>query len=117
MTDQFLYLGINRDGFAVAAVVDDPKFRNDTARTVGQWIRDGLAVERFPSGEGWKRLKADREARKAARTQAEDVWLFQLKEQFAPLGIEIRREGTWTFMRYFAVPAETCERVYLEAAE
>lgn len=46
-----------------------------------------------------------------------NVLLHQIKRRFTPLGIEVRREGTtYTFMRYFAVPVETCE-AYLEAAE
>jgi hypothetical protein len=40
------YIGRGECGCLFAAVVDDPAHRRDTARSVAQMIRDGLAVER-----------------------------------------------------------------------
>jgi hypothetical protein len=40
------YVGTKPCGCTVAAVVDDPAYRKDTARSVAEFIADGLNVER-----------------------------------------------------------------------
>lgn len=37
-------------GCTVAAIVDDPGHKRHTARLVADWIKDGLLVERAPTG-------------------------------------------------------------------
>lgn len=69
MTD-FSYLGINEKGDAVAIVIDDPRFKKDTARTIAQWIKDGRTVERHEHHAACARLKADWEKRLSERKQS-----------------------------------------------
>ena len=40
------YVGIKECGCVVAAVVDVPEHRKETAKAVQEWIRDGLQIER-----------------------------------------------------------------------
>jgi hypothetical protein len=40
------YVGRYACGCAVAACVDDPQWKKDTAKTLSQWIKEGMAVER-----------------------------------------------------------------------
>ncbi len=40
------YIGRKACGCIVAACVDSPGFENDTALTIGGWVREQLAVER-----------------------------------------------------------------------
>jgi len=40
------YIAKKSCGCIVAAIVDRPERKNETAREVSKWIRDGLAVER-----------------------------------------------------------------------
>lgn len=47
------YIGFKACGHAVAAVVDDGRFTKEVAKTVAQWVRDGLAIER--KTVGWAR--------------------------------------------------------------
>lgn len=41
------YVGRKECGCFVAAIVDAPEHRKDTAREVAKWIRQGLAIERM----------------------------------------------------------------------
>jgi hypothetical protein len=59
MNNEFNYIGINQSGLAVALVVDDPKYKKDTAKIVSQWIKEGLSVMHMEHNESIERLKAD----------------------------------------------------------
>lgn len=51
------YIGINEAGECRAIVCDDPGCeKKDTARMVGEWIRDGRKVERLPIDEAKARF-------------------------------------------------------------
>jgi hypothetical protein len=41
------YIGSYACGCAVAAVVDDPQFKKDTAKRIAEWVRNGMTVERL----------------------------------------------------------------------
>lgn len=41
------YIGRKKCGCVVAAVVDMPGFEKETAKTVAEFIRDGLTIERI----------------------------------------------------------------------
>ena len=41
----------------VAAAVDKPEHRKDTAKHVAQWVRSGLTIERVPVDDARKALK------------------------------------------------------------
>jgi hypothetical protein len=49
------YVGVLSCGCAVAATVDRPEWKRDTARTIAEWIKDGLTVERWTV----ERVRAD----------------------------------------------------------
>lgn len=51
------YIGINEAGECRAIVCDDPGCEKDTARMVGEWIRDGRKVERLPIEEAKVRFR------------------------------------------------------------
>lgn len=40
------YVGFKACGCAVAAAVDNPAHRKDTAKSIAAWVKDGLTVER-----------------------------------------------------------------------
>jgi hypothetical protein len=40
------YMGRRSCGCVVAITVDDPEYKKDTAKEIGKWIRQGLAIER-----------------------------------------------------------------------
>jgi hypothetical protein len=42
----FAYVGITRCGCAVAATIDSAAFAKDVRKTVVDWMRDGLHIER-----------------------------------------------------------------------
>ncbi len=72
--DDFLYIGIDAEGLCVCMVVDDQKYKRDTAKRVAQWIREGKTISRVPRAAGiermnadWPRVKARREARSEGR--------------------------------------------------
>ena len=44
------YAAICKCGGVVAATMDVPEHKRDVAKTVAEWIRDELAVERISSG-------------------------------------------------------------------
>jgi hypothetical protein len=67
MDNEFNYIGINQDDLAVALVVDDPKYKKETAKTIAQWIRQGLSITRMPHEDSIARLKADWPKVKAMR--------------------------------------------------
>jgi hypothetical protein len=50
------YIGINKEGSCRAACVDEPAAAKQTARTVADWIKRGLTVERVTVAEARKRL-------------------------------------------------------------
>lgn len=43
----YTYVAFNSEGRAHAFVRDDPKFVNDTAKTVSTWIKEGRAIKRM----------------------------------------------------------------------
>lgn len=45
VNEHMAYIGRKSCGCVVAAYVDDPERRKDTAKEVASWIRDGLTVE------------------------------------------------------------------------
>lgn len=47
------YVGFKPCGCAVAAIVDDEVSKKDLPKTIAEWIRDGLAIER--KTVGWVR--------------------------------------------------------------
>lgn len=49
MTERMAYIGQKPCGCVVAAAVDIPECRKETAKDVAEWIRSGLTVERVPS--------------------------------------------------------------------
>ena len=67
---EFTYIGINEHGEARAAIVDDPAYAEDTARTLGKWIMMGRKIERLPHKEACARLRVD-DLKRLARTQQE----------------------------------------------
>jgi hypothetical protein len=56
-TDDMVYIVVKGCGCVVGIVVDDAEYLDDTARSVQEFIRDGLAVERVSRVEGVRRLK------------------------------------------------------------
>ena len=52
------YIGINKEGKCRAAAVDNPEHAKDVAKTVADWIKHGLTVERVTVEEARKRLAA-----------------------------------------------------------
>lgn len=70
-------------GHVVAAAVDEPRHRKDTAASVAEWLRDGLRLDRIPCADqplNWcseecprmKQVRAEQaaaEARKAKRAR------------------------------------------------
>jgi hypothetical protein len=48
----FMYIARKECGRVAALCWDEPKFRKDTAKTVADYIRRGLAVERLERFEG-----------------------------------------------------------------
>lgn len=50
-SEQMAYVARCACGAVVAAVIDDPNYRRDTAREVAAWIRGGLVVERMTVDE------------------------------------------------------------------
>ena len=72
-------------GHIVAAVVDDPNHRKDTAKNLAEWVRDGYTITRGPSASGkginwcssdcprmkeFRKLQAEADARKAKRQRS-----------------------------------------------
>ncbi len=61
-------------GHIVAAVVDNPEHRSDTAKTVAKWIKDGLRVNKATSPEVraavWCPSACDRRIQAAADRKA-----------------------------------------------
>ena len=51
------YIGIKACGCVQAVVVDDPKYPKDTARSVSDFIKDGLTVERVTMAVMREKLK------------------------------------------------------------
>lgn len=51
------YIGRKACGCCVAAAVDKPEHRKDTAKHVAQWVRSGLTIERVPVDDARKALK------------------------------------------------------------
>jgi NADPH:quinone reductase-like Zn-dependent oxidoreductase len=41
-----VYVGIKNCGCMVAAMVDNPEHKKDTAKEIAKWIREGLTIER-----------------------------------------------------------------------
>lgn len=50
------YIGINKEGKCRAAAVDNPEHVKDTAKTVADWIKHGMTVERVTVAEARRRL-------------------------------------------------------------
>lgn len=46
MPETMSYVGKKPCGCVVAAVVDDPNHKRDVARTIAEWVKGGLTVER-----------------------------------------------------------------------
>lgn len=47
------YVGVKACGCAVSACVDRPEYAKDTAKTLAEWVREGLTIER--KTVGWAR--------------------------------------------------------------
>jgi len=47
-----VYIGLCEHGKARAIVVDDPRWRTDTAEFVAEMVKDGLTVKRVEGAEG-----------------------------------------------------------------
>lgn len=45
-TELMSYAGIKKCGCCVAAAVDNPEHKAETAKEVAKWIREGLTIER-----------------------------------------------------------------------
>ena len=50
------YIGINKDGKCRAAVVDNPDHAKDTRKSVQEFMKSGLTIERVTIEEARKRL-------------------------------------------------------------
>lgn len=50
------YLGVKSCGCAVAAVIDDPRWKDLAAKDVAAFIKDGLTVEHVTCEEMSKRI-------------------------------------------------------------
>ena len=61
------YIGINAAGLAVCAAVDRPEYVKDTARSIAEWVRDGLKVER--RSVEWVRANLGKPATPEGRTE------------------------------------------------
>lgn len=55
--DDYVYIAIKPCGDASAILVDRLSTARETAKTVGQWLREGYKVERVLREAGLKRLK------------------------------------------------------------
>lgn len=55
----YSYIGIREDGVAVAIVIDDPRYKRDTAKTIVEWIRKGRTIERLEHHAAVSRLQND----------------------------------------------------------
>ena len=51
------YIGRKECGCVVAAVVDDPKYKKDTAQSVAEFLEGGLTIERVTLDETRELLK------------------------------------------------------------
>ena len=49
--DTYAYIGVDENGRTVAACVDMPALKEDTAREVSDWIKDGLIIHRVTEEE------------------------------------------------------------------
>lgn len=61
MSEMFTYVGINEQGLVRAACIDDPRCKRDTAKTIAEWIRMGITIERLPHKVACERLRKDSE--------------------------------------------------------
>jgi len=52
-TNRPAYVGFKSCGCAVAACVDGPEYAKETAKTLSEWVRGGLTIER--KTVGWVR--------------------------------------------------------------
>ncbi len=52
------YIGRKACGCCVAAAVDKPEYRKDTAKHLADWVRGGLTVEHVPAEQARAALKA-----------------------------------------------------------
>ena len=52
-TNHPAYVGFKSCGCAVAACVDGPEYAKETAKTLAEWVRGGLTIER--KTVGWVR--------------------------------------------------------------
>ena len=50
------YIGVKECGCVVAACVDNPKHKKDIAKNVGDWVKDGLTIERISVEDTRNRL-------------------------------------------------------------
>lgn len=50
------YIGVNTEGYTMAACVDTPDFKKETTKTLADWIKRGLTVARVTVAEARKRL-------------------------------------------------------------
>ena len=46
MKPEYAYIGIKSCGCCVAATVDDPKYRDEVAKDISEFIKSGYYVER-----------------------------------------------------------------------
>ena len=52
------YIGIKECGCVVAACVDNPEHKKDTAKNISDWIKDGWTTERIPVEDTRNRLSS-----------------------------------------------------------
>lgn len=56
MNQVFAYIGVNEAGSVRAIVIDDPKYKKDTAKLIAEWVTMGRTVERVDLAEAHRRM-------------------------------------------------------------
>lgn len=65
------YIGRSSCGCVVAVAVDEPKYQKDNAKEIGNWIRNGLTVERMSVVEARKTFGCPHRAKKPKDKQTQ----------------------------------------------
>lgn len=58
MSESYSYVGVRPCGCAVAACVDEPQYRKENAKSLKQWMLDGMTIERWTTARVRTDLKS-----------------------------------------------------------
>ena len=76
VTTVYVYIGTKACGHTVTASVDKPEHREDIAKEIAAWVRDGMTVERVSAEAARSRLHfcdCEKEAKKAKKAKSQQL--------------------------------------------